>query len=122
MRKPEEFKLLIVDDEVSLVESLEMNYKLEGFNVYTANGGFEALEVIKNNKIDFVISDIRMPDGDGEMLLKELKKNNPEIPVVLLMTGFSKHTKEEVIKLGALDLLSKPIDLELLDKYLNNSL
>ena len=120
MKEHKNFNLLIVDDEEGIRKALRRNFELEGYNVITADSGNKALEIIRSNKIDFVISDIRMPDGDGEMLLIEIKKMNPEIPVVVLITGFSEMTRKDALSKGAFDLLFKPIDIELLDKYIED--
>ena len=88
MKNREDFNILIVDDEEELVASLKTNFELEGYRVFTAFGGYDALEIVNSEEIDFVLSDIRMPEGDGEMLLKKLQFSNPEIPVVLIISGF----------------------------------
>jgi len=122
MRKPEDFTILIVDDEERLRQSLKKHFKLDNYNVLTAGGGYEALDIINEKKIDFVISDIRMPEGDGEMLLKKIRELNPKIPMIVMVTGFAEMSKEEAIKGGALDLLAKPIDIDLLEEYIAEQL
>lgn len=117
-KKPEDFTLLIVDDEEGIRKSLEGHFSLDGYRVLTAAGGVEALEIIKKEPIDFVISDIRMPEGDGVSLLKDVRRHNPDVPVIIMVTGFSEFTKEEAVSLGAMDLLSKPFDLDVIDKYI----
>ena len=117
-KRAEEFNLLIVDDEEGIRESLTCHFEIDGFNIFTASGGIEALEVVKLHPIDFVISDVRMPEGDGIMLLKEIRKRNLEVPVVVMVTGFAELTPEEAKELGALDLLSKPFDVGKLESYI----
>jgi DNA-binding NtrC family response regulator len=118
--KKENFTILIVDDEEIIRKALAKNYKLDGYNVIMASGGNEAVELCRNKKIDFVISDVRMPEGDGVFLLDELRKMNPDIPVIVMITGFSELTKEEAISKGALDLLNKPVDFKIVDAYIEN--
>lgn len=116
--KPEDFNLLIVDDEEGLREVLVMNFEMSGYNIFQASGGLEAIEIVKSNRIDFIISDIRMPDGDGVSLLEKIREIDPNIPIIVMVTGFAEITREEIIKKGALDLLEKPYDIELLESYI----
>lgn len=116
-----DIKVLVVDDDGDLREALASNLDLEGFTVFEAAGGMAALQIVKENKIDFVLSDIRMPAGNGIELLKEIRKIDPNIPVVCLITGFSDSTKEDILKLGGIDLLSKPPDMDLIYKYIRES-
>ena len=122
MRDPKDFNLLIVDDEDGIRKALLAHFKMDGYNIFTASGGNQAIEIVKNNKIDFIISDIRMPEGDGEMLLDKIREMNPEIPVIVVVTGFAELSKEEAVEKGALDLLAKPIDLDLIEKYIQEVL
>lgn len=112
-------KILVVDDEKDLRRMLVRFLELEDYECLEAKNGREAFEILSKEKVSFVISDIRMPGGDGVELLKSIKKRNPEIPAVLLMTGFAEVDRNEIINLGALDLLSKPIDLNIILGHLN---
>jgi len=76
--------------------------------------GEEAMEVISKNKVDLVVSDVRMPNGDGVFLLNEIKKSNVFMPVVMLVTGFSDLTLDEAYELGADAVFAKPYDREML--------
>ncbi len=118
MRSPEDFKLLIVDDEEPIRNVLKEHFELDDFQVFTAESGNKALEVLSKETIDFVISDVRMPDGDGEMLLREIKELNNDIPLILLVSGFSELSREDAIELGALDYLTKPFNLEQVEKII----
>ena len=122
MRDPKDFNLLIVDDEDGIRKTLSSHFKMDGYNIFTASGGYQALEIVKENRIDFIISDIRMPEGDGEMLLEKVRELNPEIPLIVMVTGFAELSKEKAIEKGALDLLAKPIDLDLIEKYIQEAL
>lgn len=108
MLKPSDITVLLVDDEAGILEALSINLALDDFKMLTASCGNEAIEIIKNNKIDFIISDVRMPKGDGVFLLNYVKDHNPDVPHVLLFSGFSEVTAAEAKKLGAIDLISKP--------------
>ena len=121
MTEPEKpFTILVVDDEQELRNSIRQYLEIEDYNVLTAHGGIEALEVIKENHIDLILTDVRMPEGDGVTLLEETRKLSQELPVVLMMTGFAKISRKEAIQKGALDLLDKPINYDLLDKYVED--
>lgn len=102
--------LLIVDDEPDIREMLKMDFELEGFTVFEANSAIEALEFLKSNQVQIVISDFRMPQMTGfEMLLKIREKNKSE-PKVIIITGFADCTRDQVIEAGGVDMLTKPID------------
>ena len=101
---------LVVDDEEDLCDILSMILKFEGANVITANNVNDAFKVVKENQIDVVISDIRMPNGSGIELLDKIKKFNPDSPAVVLMTGDSAISEESVKSKGALALHQKPMD------------
>lgn len=114
MRNRNEVLILVVDDEDGIRESLTTILELEGFKAVSASGGIEAIDLLRANKIDFVISDVRMPHGDGVYLLKYVKENFPDIPHIVLISGFAEITVKEVKELGGVDLLSKPQDIDLL--------
>ncbi len=104
------YTLLVVDDDEMLRNALEFDFKRKGFTVLVAESGSKAFEMVKTNKVDLVISDIRMPEGDGLSLLENIRKYNPKIPQVILVTGFSDISEEECIKKGASKVISKPFD------------
>lgn len=102
--------VLVVDDDSDLRETIVFDLTRKGCNVFEAENGTMALPIVQSSKIDIVISDVRMPNGDGVSLLKEIKKNNARIPVVLLATGFADLTESEALQMGAFCLLDKPMD------------
>lgn len=108
----DEITVLIVDDEQGIRDIFGLNFEIEGFKIVKASGGKEALEIVKNQRVDFVLSDVQMPAGDGFTLLKEIKKLKLDLPTVLLVTGFAEVTRSEVIAEGGLDLFSKPPDID----------
>lgn len=107
-------KLLIVDDEEGIRESLALAFEIEGYPVFSACDGKDALDKIEKNKIDIVISDIRMPNKDGIALLRDLQTMTKDKPVVLLMSAYTEFTEPDLKKMGAMTLLRKPIDLDTL--------
>lgn len=116
-----EINVLIVDDVESLRKSITRYLKLEGFNTLSASTAFDALKIIRTQKIHFVLSDIRMPELDGVELAREIRKIDPSIPVVVLMTGHSKYSKEDVLKSGAQDMISKPFDMDYISQLIRDS-
>ncbi|MBC77737.1 MAG: two-component system response regulator [Halobacteriovoraceae bacterium] len=113
-------KVLIVDDEAELREAIAGYLELEDFECFTASNGVEAFNIIEKESISFVISDIRMPGGDGVELLKRIKAKYPDIPLVMLMTGFAEVTETQVLKMGGLGILEKPINMQALVKNLRS--
>jgi two-component system response regulator (stage 0 sporulation protein F) len=104
--------ILIVDDELDLRELLAQMLESEGFRVSQASGGRMALEILKKESVDLVISDVRMPDGDGVELLKNIKATNPKLPLVIMITGFSDSSEAQILKLGAHAMFMKPFDTD----------
>ena len=104
--------ILIVEDDSICRECLRDLFEMEGFNCLEACGGIEALKVIKANKgkVDLVISDIRMPNGNGIQLLMEVKAIDSTFPPVILITGFSNQKEISLMKKGAECVLDKPIE------------
>jgi len=101
-------KLLIVDDEPGIRESLQEYLEFEGFNVSVASCGEEALVLVRDNSFDLIISDIRMPHGDGKFLVQKLRERDLLNPPVLFMSGFTDMSVEEAYHIGARGILSKP--------------
>ncbi len=118
-------RILIVDDESGIRDSLKDYFELEGFDVVTAQSGNEAITLISTSHFDLVLSDIRMPNGDGRFLLKSIRQLNFSRPIVVLMSGYSDLSLEEAFAEGAADLIPKPFNpIELLNnvkRYLRES-
>lgn len=108
--------VLIVDDEKSFLGLLEEGFKASrhDFRVATAENGRQAVEHLRNNPVDLVVTDIKMPQMDGFELLSYLKEFHPAIPVILT-TAFGTHDIEERLRaMGASQYLEKPLDFEVL--------
>lgn len=114
--------LLVVDDEPDLREPLVIEFESLGCRVLQAANGKDAFEIVKKEKVDAVISDIRMPGGDGIELLRNIKELHHEFPMVMLITGFSDLSREDAYHLGAEAILSKPFDLDELDRAVSRIL
>nr|HDM99882.1 sigma-54-dependent Fis family transcriptional regulator [Deltaproteobacteria bacterium] len=106
-------KILIVDDDQSLREFLEILLAKEGCDTFSASSGEKALRLMENNEdISLVISDVKMPGIDGMTLLKEIKTKYPDVPVILITAFASLDNAMAAMKEGAWDYLTKPFRLE----------
>ncbi len=100
--------VLIVDDEASVRESLQMVLSKEGYLTRTAASGNEAVKLVARKPVDVVISDLIMADGDGLAVLREVKKRHPNTEVIVL-TGYGTIEKAvAAMKEGAYDFITKP--------------
>ncbi len=114
--------LLIVDDEPSILQSLGGLLSDEGFAVTTAVNGYEALKIIEAESPDLVLLDIWMPGIDGIETLKEIKKENPNIQVIIITGHGTIETAVKATKLGAYDLIEKPLSIDKVIVAINNAL
>jgi two-component system response regulator AtoC len=103
--------ILVVDDEELIRWSLRERLRGDGYEVLEAGSGKEAYEQIKEG-VDLVLLDYRLPDTDGLSILKELKKTDPDILVVLLTSFVNVETAVEAMKLGAFHFANKPFNLD----------
>lgn len=104
--------VLVVDDERNYLFVLEDLLTDEGYNVLTASSGTEAVEILRNQQIDAILSDIKMPGMNGIELLERVLANDPGLPVIL-MTAFAEVDQAvSAMKKGALDHIQKPFDNE----------
>ncbi|MFK5894822.1 MAG: sigma-54 dependent transcriptional regulator [Pseudomonadota bacterium] len=106
--------ILVVEDDFSLREAIVDTLELAGYDVLDADNGRMALDIIEKEAISLVISDVQMPKMNGHQLLKQIKRNYSDIPV-LLMTAYGTIDKAiEAMKDGAADYLVKPFEPEVL--------
>jgi CheY-like chemotaxis protein len=108
----EESNILFVDDEVILGELWVAWLKRVAARVFYAENGVEALRILKENPINVIISDIRMPVMDGVSLLKEVIAMRASMPVFIFVTGYSDLSARDAYQMGAGAILQKPIDRE----------
>ena len=102
--------IVVIDDEEDVRESLKQLFSLEGFKVYAMADAKEALEFISAKFQGVIISDIRMPEMDGLTFLKEVKKLNKLLPVILITGHGDIKLAVKSLKLGATDFLEKPFN------------
>lgn len=114
--------VLIVDDETTIIESLEGILSDDGFQVIHAYNGYEALKKIETESPDIVLLDIWMPGIDGIETLKEIKKIAPNLPVVMITGHGTIESAVDATKSGAYDFLEKPLSLDKVMITINNAL
>jgi two-component system nitrogen regulation response regulator NtrX len=114
--------VLIVDDEPSILKTLGGLLSDEGFEVITAPNGYEALKIIDAESPDLVLLDIWMPGIDGIETLKEIRKENPYIQVIIITGHGTIETAVKATKLGAFDLIEKPLSIDKVILSINNAL
>jgi len=119
-RKPA--SLLLVDDDPSLLKLLGMRLTSEGFTVTTATNGQDALRLLQREKIDLVISDLRMDEMDGLALFAEIQKNQPGMPVIILTAHGSIPEAVAATQQGVFSFLTKPVDRDALYKAIGDAL
>ena len=112
------FSILVIDDEESQLQSLKSFLTKRGFIVYTATNGETGYKIAEVNLIDIVLTDFSMPGWDGMQVLRKMKELNPEIDVVVMTAFGTIESAVSLMKAGAFDYLTKPIDLEELESIL----
>ncbi|QXF34687.1 two-component system response regulator GlrR [Photorhabdus luminescens] len=119
-RKPAH--LLLVDDDPGLLKLLGMRLTSEGFRVTTAESGAEALRLLTKEKVDLVISDLRMDEMDGMALFAEIQKQQPGMPVIILTAHGSIPEAVAATQQGVFSFLTKPVDRDALYKAIDGAL
>ena len=109
-------RILIIDDEQSLLESLEMFLSESGYQVESAPTAREGMERITSFNPDVIILDIRLPDRDGFSVLEELKRHKDGKPVIMITAFHDMETTIRTVKLGAFEYIPKPIDVDELER------
>lgn len=114
--------LLIVDDDLSMREMLEVMLTSEGYSVDYAEDGARAIEILSHKTFDLIISDIRMGSVNGLAVLKEAKKRSPETIVIMISAFATTETAVEAMNYGAYDYIPKPFNVEEFKKTIRNAL
>lgn len=105
-------RILVVDDDAGMRETLEAVLSADGYKVSTAANGKEAIEILERSKFDIILLDLKMPDCKGTELLPKIKKLDPD-NIIIMMTAYGTiKTAVEAVKLGAYDFITKPFELE----------
>ena len=112
--------ILFVDDESYMLELMRMNFSKK-YDVLTAQNGLEALEIIRKNRVDLIVTDIKMPKMDGMELLR-IVRDQFDIPVIIITAFGTIENAVEAIKKGAYDYITKPVNLEDLETKIDRSI
>jgi DNA-binding NtrC family response regulator len=118
----EQAKVLVVEDDPDIRRILEMFLAEKGYRVKVADAAARALEMLAEEPIDLILSDVRMPAMSGLDLLRHVKERDPEIQLVLMSAYSSVKDAVEAIQLGAADYVEKPIDFRRLERVLHTVL
>jgi len=109
---PEPLKVLVVDDEESVVVTIKAILQLDGYNVSTTTSGVQARAMVREVEYDLVLTDLRLEDGDGLDVLKAVRERHPET-VTIMLTGYaSLESAIQALRAGAYDYLVKPSEVE----------
>ena len=114
--------ILTIDDEENIRNGLADNFELEGYEVKQAASGEEGLAIIAQGGIDLVITDLRMDGISGSEVVKQVTTEHPGIPIIVLTGHGSIDDATAALKAGAFDFLTKPLDLDHLNKIVKNAL
>jgi len=105
----EDIKILVIDDEKNILESVKMVLNYESYQVDTAGSGIDGIDRFKNGNPDIVLLDVKMPGFNGIEVLKQLKELNPLVEVIMISGHSGIEEAVEAARLGAFDFLEKPI-------------
>lgn len=117
-----QFTILIVDDEKNLREGLAEAFGLEGYATLSAQDGQEAIALLEQNYVDLVVTDLKMPRVSGMELLQHIKRRWQNIPVIIITAHGDISEAVSAMQYGALEFITKPLDLEHLLKLARNAL
>ncbi|OGD37560.1 MAG: Fis family transcriptional regulator [Candidatus Aminicenantes bacterium RBG_19FT_COMBO_58_17] len=104
--------ILIIDDEKSILDLLGLVFRKDGFQIKTCSSPDKVFDVIQGEVFDFLLCDIKMPPLDGMDVLRFMRQEKPEVPVVMMTAYGSVKQAVESLKIGALDYVMKPFDVE----------
>ena len=116
------FKILVIDDEPILRNSLEVALKVSGYEVITAPSGEEGLELFRKESPDLILLDHWLPGMNGDEVLRLIREKDPEILVIIMTAQGSIELAVNSMKMGAFDFLVKPFDLERMEMLVQRAL
>jgi len=109
-------RVLIVDDEIDVCEFLVYFFESKGYDTKYTTEGTKVAEIVEEYKPQIVLLDIRMPDMDGLRVLKTIEKHTKNIGVIVITGWLDEEMGRKALALGAIDFITKPIDLDYLEK------
>jgi len=116
------YHILIIDDEPAQLQALAGFLKKKNFDTRTANSGLAGIELLQKETIDLILTDYKMPDLNGMGVLEQAKAINPDVGVVVMTAFGSIENATRAMQAGAIDYLTKPIDLDQLELVINKAL
>jgi DNA-binding NtrC family response regulator len=114
-------KILIADDELNMLLVIEAMLEKEGYSVVTAGDGMEALQILGDEDIAVIVTDLKMPKLDGLGLLSRVVKEYPAIPIIMITAHGTVETAVEALKKGAFDYITKPFEQEDLNNVIRKA-
>ena len=115
-------KILVVDDDAIVVKSCKRVLEAEGFEISAVSSADQALETVKKYDFDLLLIDVKMPKHDGFFLMREIKRDVPEMPVVVMSGYPTPETISEVLKSGAVQFIPKPFRPDELIKTIHKAI
>lgn len=112
MTKASKAKILIIDDEKSIIDTLSSILEDEGYNVSTASSGEKGLEMFSRHEPDIILLDVWMPDMDGIETLRKIRERDEDVSIIMISGHSNIDNAVNAIKLGAYDFLEKPLSLD----------
>ena len=103
-------KILVVDDEDIVLDSCQAVFELEGFEAILVPSADKALEAMKNTYFTLLLIDVKMPEQDGMYLMRKVKEQWPDIPVIVMSGYYTTETIKEAAKTGAAAFIAKPFE------------
>jgi two-component system OmpR family response regulator len=107
-----EARLLVVEDEPTILELLSGSLRYAGFDVLTASTGREALRAVAHSRPDLILLDVMLPDGDGFDVIRAIRASGPRVPVIFLTARTHVHERVTGLTLGGDDYVTKPFSLD----------
>jgi len=106
--------ILVVDDNPSSASTLADILSIKGYKVHTAYSGAEALEILQEDRVDILLTDVKMPDMNGVELYRETKKVHPALTTILMTAYAADDIIQQGMAEGIKTVLTKPVDIDLL--------
>lgn len=117
-----EYTILVIEDEPLQLKNLSEALEKQGYNVLRSESSTKGIKIVQENAIDLVLTDFKMPEKNGLEVLREVKKINPDISVIIITAYGDVETAVSVMKEGAFDYLTKPIEFDELDIIIKKAL
>lgn len=115
-------KILVVDDEEGFREILTEEFQLSGADVMSSASGIGAFEIFRTEKFDAIVSDVRMPNGDGIFFLDQILNSNFKLPIFVFISGYAEFDEKVLKEKGVSAIFSKPFEIDDVIKFLSAEL